>query len=838
VDTLLQDIRFGFRTLLKNKGFSIVAIITLALAIGANTAIFSILNPLMIKGLPVGNANSLVIVGDPSGVHSRSNGTPRVDLFSYPLYQGMADSSNVFVDTFASGDIRRLHLSMASDDPGQPVRGRFVTANYFNVLGVNPALGRYFSEAENDIHKPEPVVVLSYTYWQRQLGGDPNIVGRTIYLSKVPFTVIGVAEAGFDGEISGEAQAAWVPIGMQPQLVARSSWLEDSSISWLQFMGRLKTGVTLKQAEASLNVRFQQMLTSDYGARLQKQDLEAISKEHVSALSGRRGFSWARDSFGRPMLLLMAIVALVLIMACTNISNMLLARSSGRTREIALRVAIGAKPSRVIRQLITESVLLALLGGIAGIVVAAFGTQLLLRWVMERYNDLALDTSPDGRVLAFTAAICLITGVLFGLAPAFRAVRVQLTSVLGQSSRVTSAHGFGGFFSVGNLLVAAQFAVSMLVITGAGLLVRSLYNLQDVDLGYPREGLVIMKTDPLVVGYKAERIHQVARQIQEGLLTVPGVKKVAVSENGIFSGTEGGTTIKVENFTPASESDLDVAYDEISPGYFDTIGTPMLLGRDFTERDNDPAQHVVIINEAAAKFYFKEENPLGRKLTIPDRQQVPNQFDIIGVVRNVHDHSVREAVDRRFYVPFRNIIDDPVILNVEIRTMGDSGPVISSLRQRMKEIDPALPIAGIESIDELAQRKVFGESMLARMSGLFGILALTLAAVGLYGLMSYMVVVRTKEIGIRLALGAQRGDIIRSIVKQALVLAATGVGVGIPIALLSGHAMKSALFEVGVGDPVSLVVSAAVLATVAVVASLLPAWAAVRVDPVVVLRYE
>ncbi|HET9699137.1 MAG TPA: ABC transporter permease [Terriglobales bacterium] len=839
METLLQDIRFGLRTLFKNKGFTFVAVLTLALAIGANTAIFSIVNPLLIKGLPVANADKLLIVGEPGDVHHRSNGTPLLGSFSYPLYQALSENSDVFADSYASGDIRRLQIGTNSTDPGQTRRGRFVTGHYFQVLGVQPALGRFFTESESDVHRPEAVAVLGYSYWQLQMNGDPGAVGKTIRLNNVPFTVIGVAQRGFDGEISGETQDVWVPMNMQPQLVAATSWLDNPGISWLQFMGVPKPGVTRPQAEASVNLRFQQLLKGDFGAKISKEDREAIQKQHITVFAGNRGFSWARDTFGRPMLLLMGIVGLVLVMACTNISNMLLARSSGRSREIALRVAIGAKPGRVVRQLVTESVLLAFLGGIAGLAVAGAGTQLLLRWVTQRYGSLSLDVSPDARVLGFSALLCLLTGVLFGLAPAFRALKVQLTSVLGQASRVSTSHGFGGFFSVGNLLVAAQFAVSMLVITGAGMMVRSLYNLQDVDLGYPREGLVIMKTDPLVVGYKAEQIHQFAREIPDALKTLPGVKQVAVSENGVFSGTEGGTTIKgIDGYVPVNESDLDIAFDEIGPGYFQTIGAQMLLGRDFNERDNDPSQHYAILNERASKFYFKDANPIGRKLTIPDNNQVLHQYEVVGVVRDVHDHSVREAVDRRFYVPFRNEIDQPVVLNVEIRTTADPGMVTSGIRQKMAQIAPGLPIAGIDTIDTLAQREIFGESMLARMSGMFGILALLLAAVGLYGLMSYMVVMRTKEIGIRLALGAQRSDIIKGILKQAMILAATGVAVGVPIALLSGHALKTTLYEVGAGDPLSLVVSVAILAGVALLASMVPALAAVRVDPNIVLRYE
>lgn len=838
MEALLRDLRYGLRTLLKNKGFTSVAVLTLALAIGANTAIFTIVNSVLLRTLPVQNPSSLVILGDPGEVHGRSNGTPRVVVFSYKLYEGLTANPEVFSGSFAAGDIRRAQISTSSTDPGQSARGRFVTGGYFSLLGIQPAIGRLISESDSDMNNPSPVAVISYPYWQRQFGSDPSAVGRTIRVNDVPVTIIGVAQQGFDGEIASESQDIWTPLNMQPQMVGGKNWNDDPNVSWLQAMARLKPGVTREQADAKVNLKFQQMLNSDYGALLMKEDREAILKEHIAVAAGGRGFSWARDAFGRPMVLLMIIVGLVLVMACTNISNMLLARSSGRSREIALRVAIGAKPWRVVRQLITESVLLAFLGGIAGLLVAHFGTQLLLRWVMQRYSMLSLDISPDARVLGFASLLCLLTGVLFGIVPALRALKVELTSILGQSSRVSGSHGFSGFFSVGNLLVAAQFAVSMLVITGAGLLVRSLYNLQDVDLGYPREHLVVMKTDPLVKGVDQVRMQQLAREVPEALLSLPGLKRVSVSENGLFSGTESGQTIKVEGFTSQIESDMDAAYDQIGPGYFGTIGARFLLGRDFTERDNDASQHYAIINETMSRFYFKDGNPIGKKITIPDNKQVKHDYEIVGVVHDVRDHSVREAADRRFYLPLVNEVSGAVMLNFEIRTSGDPSMVMNSLREKMAVVAPGLPVVGISTIDDLAQKEVFKESMLARLSGMFGVLALLLAAVGLYGLMSYMVATRTKEIGIRLALGAQRSDILKSIMKQAMILAATGVTVGIPIALLSGHAMKTTLYEVGAGDPVALIASASILAGVALVASVVPALNAIRVDPNVVLRYE
>jgi predicted permease len=838
LETLLQDIRFGFRTLLKNKGFSIVAIVTLALAIGANTAIFTIVNSVILRGLPVENNKELVILGDPTEVHGRHKGSLSTDAFSYPLFQELSKESGLFSGLYAAGDVRRLEFSLSPSDERKPANGRFVTGKYFSILGVRPLIGRTFLEQEADVNHPAPVAVISYAFWQRQFAASSGVINQTIYLKGVPVTIIGVTPRDFEGEVSGESQDIWVPMSMQSQLVPGKDWVEDPRVGWLQVMGRLQPGVTRQQAEAQLNVKIQQLADGPFGAQLTKQDRDDFKKNHLAVSAGARGFSWARDTFARPMILLMIIVGLVLVMACTNISNMLLARSSSRSREIALRVAIGASPWRVVRQLVTESLLLTFIGGVAGLAVAQWGTQLLLRWVGQRYSSLVLDTTPDARVLLFALGLCFLTGILFGLFPAVRALRVELTSILGQSARGSAGYGFGRTFSVGNLLVAAQFAVSMLVIAGAAMLVRSLYNLEDVDLGYPREHLIVVKTDPLSNGLSQERLRAMAVDVTDALATVPGVQKAAVSVNGLFSGTESDTSIEVEGYKTQNEEDLNSAMDQVGPGYFSTIGATLLLGREFDVRDMQSGATNVIVNESFAQFYFKDANPIGRKLMVPDNESVKHPLEIIGVVRDVRDHSIRKKVDRRFYLTFNNPVNGIAVLNYEIRTNGDPNLVMSNIRQRMTSVAPNLPILSIKTVDEMARRTVFEESMLARLSSLFGILALLLAAVGIYGLMSYLVAVRTKEIGIRLALGAQPGDILRSVLKQSVVLAGTGVLVGIPIVLLCGRAMRTVLYEVGAGDPFALVSSVVILASVAVLASLLPARSAMKVDPIHVLRYE
>jgi predicted permease len=838
--TLLQDVRYGYRMLIKNPGFTSVAVITLALAIGANTAIFSVINALVLKTLPVRDSESLVILGDTSSVHSRSAGTPTLDVFSYPLYKSFAEQNDVFSSMAATGDIRRLHVTTGTEGSGQeePGRGRLVTGNYFSMLNVRPALGRLFGEPESDPGHPVPVVVLSYTYWTRKFAADPHIVGQTIHVNRAPVTVIGVTQPGFEGEVSGELQDVFIPMSMQTAMQPGKSWLESPNVSWLNIMGRLKPGVSLVQAKARLNVLYQQALTGPYGATLSFDDRESIKKLQLNVVSGAHGYSWARDQFSRPMMMLLGIVAMVLLIACTNVSNMLLARSSARQTEIALRLALGASPSRIVRQLLTESVLLSMLGGVLGLLVANWGTHLLLRWAGQQFTNLQLDTAPDLRVMLFTATICLVTGVLFGLVPAIRAMHMELNASM-QSARMSSGFGKGRLVSAGNFLVAGQIAISLLVIFAAGLLVRSLHNLQELDLGYARDKLLMVRLDPLAAGYDQAKVTNASRLLVDAISAVPGVTSVTSSENGLFSGTESGETIVIDGMTFQKESDSDVAFDQVGPNYFSSIGIPVLLGREIGPQDTETSPHVAVINESMAKFYFKDTNPIGRKIRLRAREYKDKpSYEIVGVARDVKDHDIRGPVDRRFYVSLHQPISPGAALNLEIRTAVDPAGLMDSIRARIHSVDPALPIANIRTLREQADRVVFRETLLAKLAGLFGGLALVLAAVGIYGLMSYLVISRTKEIGIRMALGAKRSQILGSVLRHSFVLAGLGVVLGVPLAFMGARALRSILFEVGAIDPLTLGCAVCLLSSVALAAALVPARSATRVDPMVALRHE
>ena len=838
--TLIQDVRYGFRMLMKNPGFTAVAAMTLALAIGANTAIFTVINALILKSLPVESRDSLVILGDPSRVHSRSGGTPSVDTFSFPLYKVLTEQSDVFSAAFASADPRRLRVAVDTQGNLQeePGRGRFVTGNYFTILEVKPAIGRLFGNAEADPANPTPVAVISYSYWTRKFQRNPSIVGQTIRLNNSPVTVIGVTEPGFEGEIHGELQDVFIPMSMQSAILPGKSWLESPNVSWIQVMGRLKPGVTLDQARARINLLFKQAVDGPYGATINNDDRQSIRKLNIEVTSGARGFSPARNQLSRPMMMLMGIVGLVLLVACINVSNMLLARSSSRQKEIALRLAIGASPRRIVRQLLTESVLLALVGGILGLFIAQAGTKLLLRWAGQQFTSLSLDTSIDVRVLLFTAGVCVLTGVMFGLVPAVRALRTELSASM-QAWHMTPGFGRGRLLSAGNVLVAGQISVSLLVLFAAGMLVRSLHNLENLDLGYQRENLVVIQTDPMAAGYDPLKLPALTSQIIDGIRTIPGVTAVTASENGLFSGTESGDAVKVEGFTPRSEEDSQIAFDSIGPNYFSSLGVPLLLGRELRESDTATSPRVAVINETMAKFYFGDANPIGRKVafTSEDHRNDP-PYEIVGVARDVRDHSLRDKVERRMYVSTNQPADPLSAINFEVKIAGDTASTLDAVRARIRSIDSGLPIAAVRTIQEQTDRVLGRERLMAKLAGLFGGLAFILSAIGIYGLMSYLVVSRTKEIGIRMALGAKRSQILGSVLRHSAMLAAAGVAVGVPLAFVGSRAMRSVLFEVGAIDPLAMGLAVAGLGAAAMFAALVPARTATKVDPMIALRYE
>ena len=837
METLFQDIRYGFRMLAKGPAFTAIAVVTLALGIGANTAIFTFVNALLLKYLPVKSPEQLVIVGDPTRVNDRQNGTPETNYFSYPLYRELRDNNNVFTGLLAAGTQHYIQadaraIGGASDEV---ISGRLVSGNYFSVLGVDAAAGRLLTTSDDTGENANPVMVLTYGYWQRQFALSPAVIGKEIRLNGYPFTVVGVTQPSFRSDVVGDQIDAFVPISMQQEIIRGTKLLQNPNSSWLSVIGRLKPGITVEQAKANLSVVLQQALKGNYGASITEQDRKDIAEEGIKVAPGAVGLSEFRGDYETPLLLLMGIVGLVLLIACVNVANLLLARATARSKEIAVRLALGAARGRLLRQLLTESILLALCGGACGALLSIWGVRLLVK--VFGSDAASLPMSPDLRVLAFTSAACLATGILFGIVPSLRSLKVQVSPTLkGSSGPPQEPRSRLGW---GKGLVAGQVALSLLVLFAASLLMRSLQKLLTQDLGYDSGHIVVASVSPSAVGYEGERFRQLATELDERLSRIPGVRGVTYSRNGILSGSETNNLLIVPGFTSDQRQGRDANEDEVGPHYFDVTGIPILLGRAIGPQDTLSTTRIAVINQAMMKHFFHGENPLGRQFEIDDPKEKGKPFTVIGVSKDTKDHGyfLRDAVPPRFYFAFQQDAN-PLRLIYELSTQGDPRSVLTGVRKVVKQAAPDLPLTSLHTVRQNLEQNLDSHIVLARLSSFFGGLALLLACVGLYGIMSYTVANRTREIGVRIALGAGRSDVLELVLREGMWLVGIGLAIGIPVSLASGRVLHSFLFDMRSTDLISLLMVIALLSLVAVAAALVPARRATKVDPVVALRYE
>jgi len=834
---LPQDLRYAFRQLRKSPGFTAVAVLTLALGIGANTAIFTVVNGLLLKMLPVKEPQQLVVVGDPTNPNTRSSGGPRTDIFSYPLYKELRDGNSVFSGLCAAATDHRIEVDAGSGETSdEKVEGRMVSGNYFTVLGLAPAAGRLFSDSDDTAESANPVVVLGYGYWQRKFALSPSIIGQDIRLNDYPFTVVGVAPAGFDGDVVGEQMAVFVPLSMQPQIVRGRHWRNTSNTSWLSLIGRLKSGTTAAQAEANLNLVFQQAVKGSYGATLSADDRSTIRETHMSieVSPGGGGLSELRADYRIPLLLLMGIVGLVLLIACVNVANLLLARASIRNREMAIRLAIGANRRRLLQQLLTESMVLALLGGAAGSLLAVWGVRVLVR-IFD--SGATLPLVPDARVLLFTIGVSLLTGMLFGLVPALRTLRVSVSPALKDSARTTTDRG--SRFGWGKALIAGQVALSLLVLFAAGLLVRSLEKLMAQDFGYRRDHLVIARLDPAAGGYDNEKMKVLAQELATRVAATPGVRAVTYSKNGLFAGSESDDGILVPGFTSSNAGDQEAQDDYVGPGYFETVGIPILAGRGIEARDSGTSERVAVVNEAMVKHFFHGQDPVGRQFTIDDPDWRGKALTIVGVSHDAKDHgsTLREEVQPRFYMAFQQV-PDPTQIVLEAQVEGAPSASVPNVLSQIKGDDPHLPISFVRTLEGLVAGSAANQIALAKLSTFFAGVALLLACVGLYGVMSYTVAGRTREIGVRMALGARQGDVLQLVMREGMLLVGVGLVIGIPLALASSPVLHSFLFGLKSTDPLSLIAVVLLLGAIGALAGFFPARRAAKVDPIVALRCE
>jgi predicted permease len=844
METLFHDLRFGARQLASNPIFAVVSVLSLALGIGVNTAIFSVFNAVMFKALPVRDPQQIVVLTNPnaSGV-SIGQETGERSLVSYAEFTQLRDHTEAIMSGMCASQssLDRWKVRIAGNSQ-EEARGRLVSEEYFSVLGVEPAIGRFFNRADSEGGSGKaPYAVISYDYWLQRFDGNRSVLGTSIRLYNATLTVIGVAAPGFHGETVGEYPDLWVPIMMEPLIKPGRDWLHDPSdsaekVMWLRAFGRLKPGVSLARAQTEINVLFKQIIESGYPAALALDVRKRALDQHLLVHEARTGVFGGRDEFSHYLLILLVASGFVLLISCANVANLLLARAAARYKEVGIRLSLGAARKRLVRQLLTESLLLSVFGGVVGILFALGAARLLVFYLSNPRSPLQLSTNVDLRVFIFTGSVSFITGVIFGLAPALRGTRVDINGSLRDGGRgVTSS---GGRITLAKAFVIAQVAISLLLIVSAGLFLRTLWNLESVSLGYSKENLLLVRIDGLTAGYKDARLLSFYRDVQERTRALPGIYGVAYSENGLFSGTESSDEIEVEGFRPENEDDRGSRFDQVSAGYFSAVGIPMQLGREIGQQDTLASPKVCVINESFVKHFFHGANPIGRHI-VHVSGAIRTSLEVIGVAKNARDHQLRDEVPERFYLPIDQMgSDTPGSVNFEIRVAGSPEQMLSTVRKAILDLNPDVPIVSGRPLGELLDIYNAQPRMIARLSSVFGIFALILAATGLYGVLSYGVTRRTNEIGIRMALGAGRSRMVFMIMKETSLMILIGVAFGIIATVAITRLIAARLYGLSALDSVTIVAAILVLGFVALLAGYVPAIRAARVNPMTALRRE
>ncbi len=840
LETTLQDVRYGTRTLLRNPLFAAAVVMTLALGIGANTAIFSLLDSVALRPLPVQSPEELYVFGSrysmttiqADGVAERNP-----DFFSHPLYRDFREHGTTFSDlaAFSSWPVD-VHLTPDEASPGvsaQRALAWLVSGNFFETLGVQAALGRALTSEDDRTPGAHPVVVLSHAFWARRFGQDEDVIGRPLRMNGMEYTVLGVTPPGFRGVTVGLDTDIWVPLAMQAQLTRGPSDLDDRNILWLRLVGRRQRGIEAEQAAARTNDLFQRMLVKEAGSDLTPDTRQAIARLTTELVPFERGFSGLRRRYARPLLVLMTVVGLLLLIACANVANLLLARAARRGREIAVRLTLGASRSRLVRQLVTESLLLALAGGAVALLVARWTTGFILGLIYS--GPVPLDVGIDLRVLGFTLGVSLLTAFLFGLAPARRATRVDLLSTLKSQTGLASAGHRG--WSLRQTLVVCQVALSLVLLVGAGLFLRSLDNLRSQDLGFHTEGLLQVDLDPQGGGYEAAQLSGLYQDLVEGIEALPAVESASLSSFSLLSGSRTRNEVFVDGYAPRTDEDRRIEQTVVTPGYFETIGARPLLGRPAEERDRQGAPRVALVNQSFARHYFGDESPLGRRFGV-DGESSSRDFEIVGLMKNLKYNDLWADPARLVYFPFAQ--QGGYLHALQVRSREDLATVAaaSQVRRLVSKVAPDLPILAIRSLTQEIDLSLRQEKLLSRLTGFFGLLALLLASIGLYGVLAYGVSQRTSEIGIRMALGAPRLRVLWMVLRSAMVWASIGVAIGALGALAAGRLVSSLLFGLAPTDPATILLAATVLLLVAAFAGYWPARRASRLDPVIALRCE
>jgi len=841
VHILLQDLRFGLRMLAKHKGFTAVAILTLAFGIGANTAIFTLLNAVMLQSIPVRNPEQLVILrwsahGRPQESGSSSFGDCQATRWSdtssgscsfpYPVFQQFRSNDVGFSSVAAFAGPTQADLS--GNGEASIVQAELVSGGYFQTLGVTSALGRTL-QPDDERQGAEAVAVLNHAYWQRAFGADPGVVGRTIKLNGVPFTIVGVADAGFTRLTPGKNYDMWVPLTQIAAL--RIGWGRgggmDAKNWWLVVVGRLRPGVTSQQAQSAVSLLFR-------NATVESKTLKPEYDPQVALLPAQKALSGIRGRLGQPLTILMIAVAILLLIACANVAGLLLARATTREREMAVRLALGAGRARLLRQLLTESLMLSFAGAALGVLIAYWGAAALTGFVFgNSYGSSgAVNTEPNAAVLAFTIGVAALTGILFGLAPAFRGARVNVGPVLKENAGSISGTSFGSrrHFALGSGLVIAQVALSVIVLAGAGLVVRSLAKLKNINPGFDTRNVLQFAIDPSLTGYyKNDQMEPLYRDLQHRLSALPGVQAVSYSSDTLLDGGLWTEDVKIEG--RPDKGTVESQMLAVGSDFFSTMKIPLLAGRQLSALDVSSTQKVAVVNHAFVEKFLEKREPLGLHFGSDDPKAAP--YEIVGIVGDTKYAGLRDEIAPTAYIPLKE-----GEARFALRTAVTPQSLVPAVRKTVSDLDNNLPVYDIKTQTERIERLLFNERLLARLASLFGLLALVLACIGLYGLLAYEVARRTREIGIRSALGAQKRDVLSLIGRQGFLLVTCGAALGVAAALAITRSLSSLLYGVTSSDPLTFVAVCALLIAVGLAACYIPARRATQVDPIVALRYE
>ncbi len=829
----LQDLHYALRGFRKAPVFTAVAVLSLALGIGANTAIFTLVDQLILRLLPIRDAERLVILAGRGRHYGGNNG---MNALSYPMYQDLRDRNQVFDGMMCR---YRFTATVGFGGETEAVVAELASGNYFPLLGIGATAGRVFT-ASDDLHAGQhPYAVLSYAYWKTRFAGATNIIGQTVRVNNYPVTIVGVSGPGFDGMEPSLPAQMFVPLAMAAEVRPGFQNMWDRRQRWVNVYGRLKPGTTVAQAQAGLQPLFHQIIDGEVVQPPFRNatdfDRQQFLKMWLNVMPGSQGNTNLRRQYEKPLLVLMAVVGLVLLIACANLAGLLTARAAGRQREIAIRLAMGSSRGRMVRQLLTESLLLSAAGGAAGVALAVAMVQGLVAFLPSRISGYAIAATPDGRMLAFSFLLALLTGIGFGLVPALQSTRPDIAPTL--KDQAGNVMGGAAQVTFRKVLVAAQVGLSLLLLIGAGIFIRSLGNLKSLNPGFQTGNLIQFSVAPGFVGYDAVRSRAFYRNLEQRLSGLPGVHFAGLGSMPVLGGNEWDNSVTIDSYQKKSGEDIDPHFNAVSPGYFGTLGVHVLAGRDFSTRDEFNAPRVAIVNASFARRYFGDGVAVGHRIGMGSDPGTPTNIEIVGVVNDTRYESLRDEIPLEVYLCTEQQSGNNSLI-AYVRTERDPDNAFRSVRGVMREIDPKMPVVGMKTLERQLDESLITERMIATLSSIFGVLATVLSIIGLYGVMAYMVERRSREIGIRMALGAQAGSVVWLVMREVVLLTVAGIVVGLPAAYGLTQLVRTQLYGVQPDDPASMAISTALLAAVALLAGYIPARRAASYDPVHVLRYE